>query len=144
MTVVVGGVGSIAGTVCAAVGIGTTLLPYCDFVIVADDARLRLPFVPLGVVPEAGSSVTIPMVLGRQQASYLLLTGEWLDAEGAVAAGLALRCVPRDATLGASRCWQPGQTSNSKKLRPSFSQRERLKGERFPARLNDPERGSNL
>jgi enoyl-CoA hydratase/carnithine racemase len=79
----------------AAVGIGTTMLPYCDFVIVADDARLRLPFVPLGVVPEAGSSFTIPMIVGRQQASYLLLTGEWLDGDGAVAAGLALRCVPR-------------------------------------------------
>ena len=80
----------------AAVGIGTTMLPYCDLVIVADDARLRLPFVPLGVVPEAGSSYTIPAIVGRQQASYLLLTGEWLDADSAVAAGLALRCVPRD------------------------------------------------
>jgi enoyl-CoA hydratase/carnithine racemase len=79
----------------AAVGIGTTMLPYCDFVLVADDARLRLPFVPLGVVPEAGSSFTIPTIVGRQQASYLLLTGEWLDGEGAVALGLALRCVPR-------------------------------------------------
>ena len=68
-------------------------------VLVADDARLRLPFVPLGVVPEAGSSYTIPTIVGRQQASYLLLTGEWLDAEGAVAAGLALRCVPRDDLL---------------------------------------------
>jgi enoyl-CoA hydratase/carnithine racemase len=83
----------------AAVGIGTTMLPYCDLVIVADDARLRLPFVPLGVVPEAGSSFTIPMIVGRQQASYLLLTGEWLDGEGAVAAGLAFRCVPRDDLL---------------------------------------------
>ena len=84
----------------AAVGIGTTMLPYCDLVIVADDARLRMPFVPLGVVPEAGSSFTIPMIVGRQQASYLLLTGEWLDGEGAVAAGLAFRCVPRDDLLG--------------------------------------------
>jgi enoyl-CoA hydratase/carnithine racemase len=83
----------------AAVGIGTTMLPYCDLVLVADDARLRLPFVPLGVVPEAGSSFTIPTIAGHQQASYLLLTGEWLDAEGAVAAGVALRCVPRDDLL---------------------------------------------
>jgi enoyl-CoA hydratase/carnithine racemase len=80
----------------AAVGIGTTMLPYCDFVIVADDARLRLPFVPLGVVPEAGSSFTIPAIVGRQQASSLLLLGEWLDGPGAVAVGLALKCVPRD------------------------------------------------
>jgi enoyl-CoA hydratase/carnithine racemase len=87
----------------AAVGIGTTMLPYCDFVIVADDARLRLPFVPLGVVPEAGSSFTIPTIVGRQQASYLLLTGDWLDAEGAVAAGLALRRVPRDDLIAEAR-----------------------------------------
>jgi enoyl-CoA hydratase/carnithine racemase len=87
----------------AAIGIGTTMLPYCDLVIVADDARLRLPFVPLGVVPEAGSSFTIPMIVGRQQASYLLLTGEWLDGEGAVAAGFALRCVPRDDLLSEAR-----------------------------------------
>jgi enoyl-CoA hydratase/carnithine racemase len=80
----------------AAVGIGTTMLPYCDFVLVADDARLRLPFVPLGVVPEAGSSFTIPAIVGRQQASHLLLLGEWLDGPGAVAVGLALKCVPRD------------------------------------------------
>jgi enoyl-CoA hydratase/carnithine racemase len=79
----------------AAIGIGTTMLPYCDLVIVADDARLRLPFVPLGVVPEAGSSYTIPAIIGRQRASYLLLTGEWLDGASAVEAGLALRCVPR-------------------------------------------------
>jgi enoyl-CoA hydratase/carnithine racemase len=79
----------------AAVGIGTTMLPYCDFVIVADDARLRLPFVPLGVVPEAGSSFTIPAIVGRQQASSLLLLGEWLDGPGAVDVGLALKCVPR-------------------------------------------------
>ncbi|GMU79883.1 MAG: enoyl-CoA hydratase [Acidimicrobiia bacterium] len=82
-----------------AIGIGTTMLPYCDLVLVADDARLRLPFAPLGVVPEAGSSFTIPHAIGRQQASYLLLTGAWLDAHGAVAAGLALRCVPRAELL---------------------------------------------
>jgi enoyl-CoA hydratase/carnithine racemase len=78
-----------------AVGIGTTLLPYCDLVVVADDARLRLPFVPLGVVPEAGSSFTIPAIVGRQRSAWLLLSGDWLDGPGAVEAGLALRCVPR-------------------------------------------------
>lgn len=86
----------------AAVGIGTTMLPYCDLVLVSDDARLRLPFVSLGVVPEAGSSYTIPATVGRQLGSYLLLTGDWLDGPGAVAAGLALRCVPRGELLGAA------------------------------------------
>jgi enoyl-CoA hydratase/carnithine racemase len=82
-----------------AIGIGTTMLPYCDLVLVADDARLRLPFVPLGVVPEAGSSFTIPNIVGRQLAALLLLAGEWLDGEAAVRAGLALRSVPRHELL---------------------------------------------
>ena len=83
------------------------MLPYCDLVIVADDARLRLPFVPLGVVPEAGSSYTIPAILGRQVASYYLLTGDWLDGPGAVAAGLALRCVPSRRPDGRGRGHRP-------------------------------------
>lgn len=79
-----------------AIGIGTTMLPYCDLVVAADDARFRLPFVPLGVVPEMGSSATMPLVLGRQQATYLLLSGAWMDAAQALDAGLVLRTVPPD------------------------------------------------
>jgi enoyl-CoA hydratase/carnithine racemase len=75
----------------AAVGLGVTMLPYCDLVLLAADARLRTPFTSLGVVPEAGSSFTLPNVLGIQAASYLLLSGEWLDAPTATAHGLAWR-----------------------------------------------------
>ena len=80
-----------------AIGIGTTMLPYCDLVVAADDARFRLPFVPLGVVPEMGSSTTVPLAVGRQHGTYLLLSGAWLDAPDAVAMGLVFRCVPADA-----------------------------------------------
>lgn len=88
----------------AAVGIGTTLLLHCDLVLVSDTARLKLPFVQLGLAPEAGSSVLLPAALGPQAANYYLLTGDWMDAETAVARGLAWqRCAPErllEETLG--------------------------------------------
>ncbi|HET9771218.1 MAG TPA: enoyl-CoA hydratase-related protein [Acidimicrobiia bacterium] len=78
-----------------AVGVGTTLLPHCDLVLVSDTARFKLPFVALGLVPEAGSSLLLPAVLGPQAAAYYLLTGDWIEADEAVARGLAWkRCAP--------------------------------------------------
>jgi enoyl-CoA hydratase/carnithine racemase len=91
----------------AAVGVGTTLLPHCDLVFVSDTARFKLPFVSLGLVPEAASSVLLPAVIGPQAAAYYLLTGDWMDAEEAVARGLAWkRCAPEqllEETLGVAR-----------------------------------------
>ena len=82
-----------------AVGLGVTMLPYCDVVLMADTARLRTPFVSLGVVPEAGSSFTLPTVMGRQGAAHALLTGAWIDATTAHATGLAWRTCPPDRLL---------------------------------------------
>ena len=82
-----------------AVGLGTTMLPYCDIVLAADTARFRLPFASLGVVPEAGSTFTLPSVMGWQAAARVFYTAEWLSADEAVACGLAWRCVPLDALL---------------------------------------------
>ena len=91
----------------AAVGIGTTLLPHCDLVLVSDTARFKLPFVALGLVPEAASSLLLPAVIGPQAAAHLLLTGDWMDAEEAVARGLAWkRFAPEELleeTLGLAR-----------------------------------------
>ncbi|HEX6312488.1 MAG TPA: enoyl-CoA hydratase-related protein [Acidimicrobiia bacterium] len=81
------------------IGIGLTLLPHCDLVLIADTARLRGPFVPLGVVPEAAASVTLPAVMGNQRAAHLLFTGAWIDADEAVASGLAWRRCPPDQLL---------------------------------------------
>jgi len=79
----------------AAVGVGTTLLLHCDLVLVSDAARFKLPFVGLGLVPEAASSVLLPATIGPQAAAHYLLTGDWMDAETAVARGLAWkRCAP--------------------------------------------------
>src|SRR4029453_9779725 len=73
-----------------AVGIGMPLPPYSDIVLVAASARLRAPFVPLGVTTEAASSATFPAVMGWQRAARVLLTGAWVDAAEAVSLGLAL------------------------------------------------------
>jgi enoyl-CoA hydratase/carnithine racemase len=76
------------------VGIGMTILLHTDLALIADTARLRAPFVPLGVVPEAAGSYLMPAVMGNQRASLALYTGDWISADEAVAAGLALRVVP--------------------------------------------------
>jgi len=82
-----------------AVGIGTTMLPYCDIVLVSDSARFRLPFASLGVVPEAGSTFTLPTVMGWRAAAHAFFTGEWFGAEVALACDLASRVCPPEELL---------------------------------------------
>jgi enoyl-CoA hydratase/carnithine racemase len=82
------------------VGIGLTVLLHCDLVLISTSARLRAPFVPLGVVPEAAGSLLMPAVMGGQRAALALYTGDWISADDAVACGLALRAVEPDALLG--------------------------------------------
>ena len=82
-----------------AVGIGMTMLPYFDLVIVGVSTRMRVPFSELGVPPEAASSVTFPATMGRQRAAELLYTSRWIDATEAVDHGLALRVVPDEVVL---------------------------------------------
>ncbi|MDD1976028.1 enoyl-CoA hydratase [Pseudomonas tussilaginis] len=73
----------------AAIGIGTTLLLHCDQVLVSRTAKLRMPFVPLGLCPEFGSSLLLPRMLGHARAARLLLCNELLTGEQAVQWGLA-------------------------------------------------------
>lgn len=79
------------------VGIGLTVLLHCDLVLIAESARLKVPFLSLGVTTEASASLLMPTVMGRQRAMEVLLTEPWIDAHQAVADGLALRVVPDDA-----------------------------------------------
>jgi len=79
-------VAAVAG---AAVGIGTTMLLHCDLVYVSRDARLRMPFVNLGLCPEFGSSLILPRLLGQAKAAELLLLGEGFSGEQAAAWGIA-------------------------------------------------------
>lgn len=82
-----------------AVGVGMTMLLHCDIVIVADEARLRLPFSEMGVPPEAGSSALLPDAVGWQNAAEMLFTSRWIGGTEAVALGLALRALPQDRVL---------------------------------------------
>ncbi|HET7316685.1 MAG TPA: enoyl-CoA hydratase-related protein [Sphingomicrobium sp.] len=82
-----------------AVGIGTTMLLHCDLVIAADSARFRMPFVDLGLVPEAASSLLLPRLTGRRRAARYLLLGEPFGAEVALGAGIVSHMVA-DADLG--------------------------------------------
>lgn len=81
------------------VGIGLTMLLHCDVVWMAEGARLRAPFVPLGVVPEAASSYLLPLQMGHQRAAELLFTAEWIDAPRAVELGIATRVLAREVLL---------------------------------------------
>lgn len=73
-----------------AVGFGCTILGHCDIVLVARSARLRMPFAPLGLSPEAGSSTLLPALVGWQRAARILFVGDWITADQAVEWGLAL------------------------------------------------------
>lgn len=82
-----------------AVGIGTTLLLHCDLVLAAADARFRMPFVPMGLVPEGGSSLLLPRLVGPQRAAELLLLGEVFDAVRAADLGLVNEVLEDGARL---------------------------------------------
>lgn len=88
----------VVAAVCGvAVGIGTTLLLHCDLVHAGDNARFSLPFVNLGLCPEAGSSLLLPRLCGYQRAAEILLLGEPFGAEAAMQAGLVSKVLePHD------------------------------------------------
>jgi enoyl-CoA hydratase/carnithine racemase len=81
-----------------AIGIGLTMLLHCDLVFAGESASLSAPFVKLGLVPEAGSSLLLPAAVGMAVANDLLLTGRALSADEALRFGLVSR-VFRDAAL---------------------------------------------
>jgi enoyl-CoA hydratase/carnithine racemase len=78
----------------AAVGIGTTMLLHCDQVVASDNAVLLTPFVSLGLLPEAGSSLIAPRLMGHARAFSLLVMGKSLSAEEAKAMGIVTAVVP--------------------------------------------------
>jgi enoyl-CoA hydratase/carnithine racemase len=86
-----------------AVGIGTTLLLHCDLVYASRDARFHLPFVPLGLVPEAASSLLLPRTAGYQRAAAWLLLGQAFTADEALAAGIVTEVVSQETLLERAR-----------------------------------------
>jgi enoyl-CoA hydratase/carnithine racemase len=113
----------IAAVTGAAIGIGTTMLLHCDFVYVSDEARLVMPFVSLGLVPEFASSHLIPQLMGQRKAAEKLLLGEPFTGADAVECGIANAVLPAgEVALHARRIAErfnalpPGAVRASKKL----------------------------
>ncbi|MBW8734473.1 MAG: enoyl-CoA hydratase/isomerase family protein [Asticcacaulis sp.] len=77
-----------------AVGVGVTMLLHCDLVVVADDVRLSLPFLKLGLVPEAGSTLLLPQRIGHQRTFAWMALGEVIGADEAKGLGLVNRVAP--------------------------------------------------
>ncbi|MBC3241277.1 enoyl-CoA hydratase/isomerase family protein [Pseudomonas lurida] len=142
----------IAAVAGAAVGIGTTLLLHCDLVYISRDARLRMPFVNLGLCPEFGSSLILPRLLGHAKAAELLLLGEGFTGEQAAAWGIATEALGSgEAALAKARevaerfeTIAPGAVQVTKQLMKSVD-REQLRqvieeeGALFTQRLKSPE-----
>jgi len=82
-----------------ALGIGATMLGFADLVLMSTEARVRCPFTDLAVAPEAGSSFTFPLLLGRQHATWTLMSSEWLSAAECERMGLAWRVCEPDRLL---------------------------------------------
>ncbi len=78
-----------------AVGVGVTMLLHCDLVYADEDALLTTPFVNLALVPEAASSLTLPSRIGHARAFSMFVLGEAVDAQKAVAWGIANEIVPK-------------------------------------------------
>ena len=86
------------------VGIGATILGYADLVFMSTSARLKCPFTSLGVAPEAASSYLLPQLVGRQNAAWMLLSSEWIDADEAHRMGFAWKvCAPDELLPEACR-----------------------------------------
>jgi enoyl-CoA hydratase/carnithine racemase len=141
----------VAAVTGAAIGIGTTLLLHCDLVYVADDARLAMPFVGLGLVPEFASSLVVPQLMGNPRAAEKLLLGDPFTGEQAVECGIGNAVLPGTEVLNHARRiaerfnhLAPGAVRQSKQLIRD-PQREAVKAaitreaEIFSARLRSPE-----
>lgn len=85
------------------VGIGATILGYADLVFMSSTARLKCPFTSLGVAPEAASSYLLPQLIGRQNAAWILMSSEWVDATEAREMGLVWRVCEPDELLSEAR-----------------------------------------
>jgi enoyl-CoA hydratase/carnithine racemase len=134
-----------------AVGIGTTMLLHCDFVYASPHTRFQLPFVPLGIVPEAASSLLLPMIAGQRRAAELLLLGQPFDAAKAMAAGIVTAVVPETELLEHARsiaralcALPPASVRITKELMKrgvagSVTERMEIEGRLFQERLSSPE-----
>jgi enoyl-CoA hydratase/carnithine racemase len=141
----------VAAVTGAAIGIGTTMLLHCDFVYVSDEARLAMPFVGLGLVPEYGSSLLVSQLMGHAKAAEKLLLGDPFTGADAVECGLANAVLPTGEVVNHARrvaerfnALPPGAVRDSKRLMRA-PQREQVRAviaseaAIFSERLRSPE-----
>jgi len=141
----------VAAVTGAAIGIGTTLLLHCDFVYVSDEARLAMPFVSLGLVPEFAASLLFAQQAGPRRAAEKLLLGDPFTGADAVEYGIANAVLPpSEVVLHARRVAErfnalpPAAVRESKKLMrraegSAVRQAIAAENEVFAARLTSPE-----
>ena len=116
-----------------AVGIGTTMLLHCDLVYAGDNAMFSMPFVNLGLCPEAASSLLVPRLMGYQRAAEVLLMGDPFMAEAALEVGLVNRVVaPTEANALAQ---QQARRLATKPLSSVIETKRLLKASTTPAVL---------
>ncbi len=84
-------------------GIGATILGFADLSFMSTAAKLKCPFTSLGVAPEAASSLLLPLLVGRQNAAWMLLSAEWIGPDEALRMGLVWRVCPPDSLLEETR-----------------------------------------
>ena len=141
----------VAAVTGAAIGIGTTMLLHCDFVYVSDEARLAMPFVALGLVPEFASSLLVPQLMGHRRAAEKLLLGDPFTPEQAVDCGIASAVLPAAEVVNHARrvaerfnALPPGAVRESKQLMrgpqtEALLKTIRAEAEIFGRRLRSPE-----
>ena len=135
----------------AAIGGGTTMLTHCDFVYASETAKFQMPFINLGLVPEFGSSCSVPIRIGHIRAAELILLGLPFDARRAAELGLVTRVVPdkevlATATKTAEKLAEKpaGALQACKRLmkrssREQIEQAMKVEGEEFASRVRSAE-----
>lgn len=135
----------------AAVGGGTTLLTHCDFVFAGESTKFQVPFVNLGLVPEFGSSFSLPANIGYIRAAELFMLGQPFDAKVASEIGLVTRVVPDDQLAAVANetaeklaAKPPGSLQAIKRLlkrgsRDKVEETVKIEGAEFFSRLSSPE-----
>jgi len=139
-----------------AVGVGVTMLLHCDLVYAGEGASFQMPFVNLGLCPEAGSTLLLPRLMGHQRAAQLLLLGEVFNAHKACSLGIVTELCPDKDVMATARkraLQLAGQPAAAVRLAKDLLKREYApllretiaeEGEQFMVRLKSPEAAEAL